>query len=125
MKKLTLLSVLAALLLAGCASTSSSTTGSGSADLAWADPKAVALWKCLTEKWAVFYGTERCSHCKNQKSLFGAAMPVVPFVDCDKEKLKCTTAWIQWYPTWVFADGSKAEWTQQLAVLAQKANCAY
>lgn len=124
MKKLTLLSVLGLLLLAGCSSTTSSTTWSG-ADLAGADPKAVALWKCLTEKWAVFYWTERCSHCKNQKSLFGSAMPVVPFVDCDKEKEKCTAAWIQWYPTWVFADGSKAEWTQQLAVLAQKANCTY
>lgn len=125
MKKLSIIATIAwAILLAGCWS-STTTTWTWSVDLSSADPKSVALWKCLTEKWATFYGTEWCSHCKNQKALFWAAMPVVPFVDCDKNKEKCTAAWIQWYPTWVFEDGSKLEWSQQLAVLAQKSNCAY
>jgi hypothetical protein len=98
-------------------SVNNSVTTPDSAD----DWKVLALAKCLTDKGAVFYGTEWCSHCKNQKKLFGDAMSAVTFVDCDQQKDKCSQ--IQWYPTWVFADGSKAVGTQSLQALAQKVGC--
>ena len=83
--------------------------------------KILGLAKCLTEKGATFYGTQRCSHCNNQKKLFGDAMSSVTFVDCDAQKDKCSQ--VQGYPTWIFADGTKAVGTQSLDALAQKAGC--
>ena len=103
--------------LAGCSSTSqeSSVTSPAVADLA----------SCLTKNGAVFYGTEWCPHCKEQKRLFGNALSGVNYVDCDANKMACSNAWVQWYPTWVFADGSKLVWTQQLDALASKAGCTF
>ena len=82
------------------------------------------LAECLTSKWATMYGTNRCSHCQNQKDLFGyEAFAKINFVDCDKEKNTCALAGVQWYPTWGFADGSKLEGTQTFEALAAKAGC--
>ena len=86
---------------------------------------AMALAQCLTEKWAIFYGTERCSHCQDQKAMFGAAMSGVTFVDCDKNGEQCNQAGIDGYPTRVFADGSRGEGTQTFEELAAKAGCEY
>lgn len=90
---------------------------------AWNTDKILALAQCLTKKGAVFYGTQRCSHCQNQKKMFGDAMSAVTFVDCDAQADKCSQ--VQWYPTWIFADGSKAVGTQSLEALAQKASCEF
>jgi glutaredoxin len=79
--------------------------------------------KCLTEKGAVFYGTEWCPHCNNQKAMFGDAMKNINFIDCDKESQACTTAGIEGYPTRVFKDGSKTPGTQEFAALAAKTGC--
>ncbi len=86
--------------------------------------KTVSLAECLTAKWATMYGTNRCSHCQNQKELFGyEAFAKINFVDCDKNKNACGLAGVQGYPTWVFADGSKLEGTQNFDALAAKAWC--
>ena len=34
----------------------------------------VSLAQCLTEKEVIMYGTEWCSHCKNQKAMFGESV---------------------------------------------------
>jgi len=82
------------------------------------------LAECLTSKWATMYGTNRCSHCQNQKELFGyEAFAKINFVDCDKEKNTCALAGVQGYPTWAFADGSKLEGTQTFESLASQAGC--
>ena len=57
--------------------------------------------KCLTSKGAVMYGTEWCSHCKNQKALFGNSFQYVTFTDCDAKKQACLDAGVTGYPTWV------------------------
>lgn len=78
---------------------------------------------CLTEKGAIFYGTEWCPHCKNQKAMFGNSMKKVHYIDCDKNKKKCVEAGITGYPTWKFADGSSLSGTQLLGALAEKTGC--
>lgn len=54
----------------------------------------------LTGQGVKMYGTEWCSHCKNQKKLFGNSFQYIDFVDCDKNKQECLTAGVQGYPTW-------------------------
>ena len=56
---------------------------------------------CLTESGAVFYGTDWCSHCQSQKSLFGEQFEKVKFVNCDKSRELCALAGIEAYPTWI------------------------
>lgn len=52
--------------------------------------KILVLAQCLTKKGATFYGTQRCSHCQNQKKMFGDAISAVNFVDCDDQADKCS-----------------------------------
>ena len=106
-----LLTVVASIvLLAGC-----TTTDNG---------QNTKLAECLTSKGVMMYGTNRCSHCQNQKELFGYdAFTKINFVDCDKEKNTCALAGVQGYPTWAFADGSKLEGTQTFESLASQAGC--
>ena len=56
--------------------------------------------KYLTEQGATMYGTEWCSHCKNQKKLFGSSFQYINYVDCDKNKAACAKAGVSSYPTW-------------------------
>jgi thiol-disulfide isomerase/thioredoxin len=79
--------------------------------------------QCLTDNGAIFYGTEWCPHCKNQKAMFGNSMQKVNYIDCDKNKAKCQEAGITGYPTWKFADGSSLSGTQFLSTLAEKTGC--
>ena len=65
----------------------------------------VNLASCLTDKWFKMYGTERCGHCKKQKETIGADFASIDYIDCDKDSAACTTAGIQWYPTWVDGNG--------------------
>ena len=58
------------------------------------------LAQCLTEKGAVMYGTEWCSHCQNQKALFGRSFKYLNFVDCDLDKNECLRNDVKGYPTW-------------------------
>ncbi len=68
------------------------------------------------------YGTEWCSHCKNQKSMFGDYFQYIDYVDCDKNKDECLTAGIRGYPTWVIA-GEQYPGEQSLERLAGLTGC--
>ncbi len=81
------------------------------------------LGQCLTNKWWTFYGTERCGHCKNQKTALGDMMKDVKYVDCDLNMTICNNAQIQGYPTRVGPDGSKHPWTQTLEQLKNISGC--
>lgn len=87
-----------------------------------ATPEVENLAKCLTDNGAVFYGTEWCPHCKEQKKLFGSAMEYIVFVDCDANRDACVNAGIQGYPTWIIGDETLTG-TQQLYKLSQVSGC--
>ncbi len=84
--------------------------------------------QCLKDSGAKFYGAFWCSHCQNQKAAFGAAADKLPYVECSTPdgqgtQSVCTQAGISGYPTWVFADGSRASGEQSLQTLADKTGC--
>jgi hypothetical protein len=106
-------------ILSWCGSSTTDTT------TATPSPTITELATCLTTKGATFYGTEWCPHCKDQKKLFGDAIAQVNYIDCDKNGPACSSAWVKWYPTWVFADGSQLVGTQPLEALATKAGCSF
>lgn len=83
---------------------------------------------CLGEKGATFYGTFWCSHCQNQKKLFGSAEKLLPYVECStpdgRSRLPiCEENNVESYPTWEFADGSRLSGEIPLATLAEKTGC--
>ena len=78
--------------------------------------------KCLSEKDITMYGTEWCSHCKNQKKAFGKSFQYVNYVDCDFQKSECDNAGVSGYPTWI-VDGEKYSGEQPLSRLAYLSGC--
>ena len=57
--------------------------------------------KCLTEKGLTFYGAEWCSHCKEEKALFGDSFKYIKYVECPENTQLCLDKNIQGYPTWI------------------------
>lgn len=81
-----------------------------------------ALAQCMTTAGATMYGTEWCSHCKDQKAMFGAAFQYIDFVDCDLKADECKTAGVEGFPTWNI-NGTNYPGTQNLYILAVKSGC--
>jgi glutaredoxin len=75
----------------------------------------------LTSVNATMYGTEWCSHCQNQKKLFGKSFEYINFVDCDWESETCSLKGITGYPTWNI-NGINYPGEQSFARLAQLTN---
>lgn len=99
--------------LGGCAAKSNPTPPT-SQNSAVVDPKWEALAKALTQAKAKFYGATWCSHCQDQKAMFGAAFEYVPYIECApdpnnpyRQAEVCKAANIEAYPTWVFDTGIK------------------
>jgi hypothetical protein len=61
--------------------------------------------KFLTSEGIAMAGTDWCSHCKDQKELFGDSFQYVDYHDCDLDGAWCNEKGIEGYPTWVFPDG--------------------
>ena len=84
--------------------------------------------QCLKTSGAQFYGTFWCTHCQNQKKMFGTSSQYLPYVECStpdgSEQLQvCKDKGIEGYPTWVFADGTRLSGELSLATLAEKTSC--
>ena len=84
--------------------------------------------KCLKDKGAVFYGAFWCSHCLNQKNMFGDSKEFIPYVECStldgqRQTQKCNDEGIKSYPTWKFADNSIQTGEISLQNLAEKTGC--
>lgn len=84
--------------------------------------------KCITDSGAKFYGTFWCSHCNNQKKMFGKSAKNLPYVECSTSDGNgqldvCKEANIEGYPTWVFADGSRMMGELSFEVLSEKTQC--
>lgn len=83
--------------------------------------------QCLTDAGAKFYGAFWCPHCQAQKKLFENSKKL-PYIECSTPDTKgqtqvCIDAKVTGYPTWDFADGSRADGEQTLEELATKTNC--
>lgn len=83
---------------------------------------------CIKDSGAKFYGAFWCPHCQATKAMFGKSAKLLPYVECSQPDGKgqlpiCTTAGIEGYPTWVFADGSRLSGERTLQELAEKTSC--
>ena len=78
--------------------------------------------QCLTEKGLTMYGTEWCTHCKDQKAMFGNSFRYIDYVDCDENKQECLDNGVSGYPTWRY-DGKPYVGTQQLSTFARLTGC--
>ncbi|MFH1420518.1 MAG: thioredoxin domain-containing protein [Candidatus Aenigmatarchaeota archaeon] len=107
-----LMAIVAIVAVAGC--TFLQPTGSA----VTSDIDETALAKFLTEKGAVMYGTEWCSHCQTQKALFGDDFKYINFVNCDTQTALCDASGVRGYPTWII-NGQKYEGEQTIDRLAQ------
>lgn len=56
--------------------------------------------QCLTEKGWTMYGAEWCSHCKDQKNLFGDSFKYIKYIECPDNIQLCLDRGINAYPTW-------------------------
>jgi thiol-disulfide isomerase/thioredoxin len=86
------------------------------------------LAQCINDSGATFYGAFWCPHCQATKAMFGKSAKLLPYVECStpdgKNQLSiCTDKDIKGYPTWVFADGTRASGEQTMQVLAEKTGC--
>ena len=77
---------------------------------------------CLTDNGAIFYGTEWCGFCQQQKAMFGASMENVNFIDCDQNRDTCMSEGITGYPTWKI-NGQLYPGLQQLTRLSELTGC--
>lgn len=68
--------------------------------------------KCLDDAGAKFYGAFWCPHCAEQKEMFGSSAKYLNYIECSTPDRRaqlavCTSAGVESYPTWIFADGTK------------------
>jgi len=92
------------------------------------DKKLDEFAKCLTKKKAVMYGSFTCSHCADQKDLFGESFQYVTYVECmvpatHRETDQCKAAGIKYTPTWIFGDGSRVVGKVPLEKLSEETGC--
>lgn len=83
---------------------------------------------CLTAKQVKMYGLYWCTHCAEQKEMFGSSFKHVTYIECGikgskDEEPACKEAGVKNFPTWQFPDGSRKEGTQPLQVLSQQSGC--
>jgi uncharacterized membrane protein len=86
-------------------------------------PAEIELATHLTQKGAKMYGSYQCSHCQEQKQLFGKkAWEKVTYIECAADAIKnpqpnlCQAAGITGYPTWSI-DGKLDPGVKRLAKL--------
>ncbi len=78
--------------------------------------------KCLKNKNVVMYGSEGCSHCKEQKTMFGESFKYVNYVECPNNQVLCEQMGITGYPTWII-NGVQYPGTQSLEKLKELTGC--
>ena len=83
--------------------------------------------KCLTSKNVTFAGAYWCSHCAEQKNMFGDSMKYINYLECSLpnaagQNEACNQLGIKGYPTWII-NGQKYEGTQTLQELSRLTNC--
>ncbi|MBM3809059.1 MAG: vitamin K epoxide reductase family protein [Acidimicrobiia bacterium] len=89
------------------------------------DPAIRALAEHLSDQRVVFYGASWCSHCQDQKRLFGASASRLPYIECSpngpngQQLRSCSAAGVRSYPTWVIKGQTYVGVVLTLAQLAE------
>lgn len=96
----------------------------GSAD----KPDLDGFAKCLASRKATMYGSFLCSHCEDQKHLFGSSFKYVPYVECStpgtrEMAFSCRVEMIRYTPTWIFPNDERLVGLQSLKTLSEKTGC--
>lgn len=78
--------------------------------------------QCLTDKWAIMYGSVTCPHCLSQKALFGDSFQYINYVECTEEFERCANL-KSWVPVWEIGSGNYLPGKQELATLADATKC--
>lgn len=117
MKKLFFAILLSAFILVGCQTATSDQTKNYD-----------QFAQCLTDKGMVFYGAFWCSHCADQKKMFGEAMQYINHVECDprgenSQSQLCLDQEIEAYPTWKSSDGRSWAGAQSFETLGEISGC--
>jgi len=88
------------------------------------------LVNCMASKEIKMYGAYWCSHCNQQKELFGDSVNLFEekiYVECaedasDNERQKCIEKGITGYPTWII-NNEKVLGTKSMKKLAELSEC--
>ena len=83
--------------------------------------------ECLLESDAIFYGTEWCGFCNQQKQVLGDVFRQFSnnfYVDCDRESARCSNAGITGYPTWIINNRPYVG-VQSIEQLSAAMNCQF
>ena len=78
--------------------------------------------ECLTQKDVSVYVMEGCTHCREQKQLFGSSFNYLSSTDCAFDLKKCTDLGIRNVPAWIIG-GEKYEGVQSLEKLSEMTGC--
>jgi hypothetical protein len=86
--------------------------------------------RCLSAKQATMYGLFYCSHCAEQKEMFGQSFHYVHYVECALKgppvpelAPQCKAAGINLFPSWQFGAAAPKEGVLSLEELSQKSGC--
>ena len=84
--------------------------------------------RCIAGRGAKMYGLYWCTHCAEQKEMFGPSFQYIPYIECGikgsrDEQQSCVDAGVKNFPTWQFADGERQEGPQPLQTLSQTTGC--
>ena len=87
-----------------------------------------AFAQCLATKRVKMYGLYWCSHCADQKHMFGSAFEYVPYIECGvkgsrQEVPECIQAHVKNFPTWEFSGGTRHEGVMPLRDLGAQSGC--
>ena len=80
---------------------------------------------CLVNSDAIFYGTEWCGICGQQKQVLGETFTQYSeyfYVDCDEESERCAQAGVRAYPTWII-NGQQYQGVQSIDALSAAIGC--
>jgi hypothetical protein len=89
--------------------------------------KLDAFAKCLAARQVKMYGLYWCTHCEEQKEMFGSAFQYVPYIECGTkgsraEQPSCKQDGVKNFPTWQFAT-ERYEGVLRLESLSEKTGC--
>ncbi len=84
--------------------------------------------RCLTENGVKMYGAYWCSHCQEQKALFGKSWEYVDYIECatpgsKTPKVECIAAGVKGYPMWSFGADRKISGALAFEQLASFSGC--